>query len=506
MSGDVLYPASIDWLAILPILLVTGGGVLGMIIEMVRPRQTNNAIVVVSLTSLFCALYVLFPYGVGNRAETLGGLYVNDSLTRVLQTLILLSAVLTVLFSEGYLREKRVPFGEYYPLLLWSTVGGMIMVATRDLLILFLGLEVLSLCLYVLAGLKSGEKKSQESAMKYFLLGAFASAFMLYGIALIYGATGTTHLSGMFQLNARASETLPLHTHILAYSGMAMVIVGFGFKAAIVPFHMWTPDVYHGAPTSVTAFMAGGSKIAALGAFVRFLDEARYGMEIWLPLLSALAVATMVYGNVVALVQRDAKRILAYSSIAHAGYVLVAIVAHIQLLTLQRGEGWTTVIYYLLAYGVMTVGAFAVLSLAARGGRESTLLDDMAGLWQRSPFLSAMMIVFMASLAGIPPTGGFVGKFLIFRDTLNAGLLWLGIVLALNSVVSAYYYLRIVLAMVVWDRGDRPSELARPHAGLLAVCAVCGFLLLYMAIFVEPVIVWIGEPAMSVDTNIVTGG
>ncbi len=476
-----------------------------MIIEMVRPRQTNNAIVFVSLLSLFSALYVLFPYGVGDRAETLGGLYVNDSLARVLQTLILLASALTVMFSEGYLREKRVPFGEYYPLLLWSTVGGMIMVTTRDLLILFLGLEVLSLCLYVLAGLKSGDKKSQESAMKYFLLGAFASAFMLYGIALIYGATGTTHLEGLFQLRGRPGDLLPLHTHLLAYAGMAMVIVGFGFKAAIVPFHMWTPDVYHGAPTSVTAFMAGGSKIAALGAFVRVLDEGRYGMETWLPLLSALAVATMVYGNVVALVQRDAKRILAYSSIAHAGYVLVAIVAQIQLGILGRPEGWTTVIYYLLAYGVMTVGAFAVLSLTARGGREGTLLEDIAGLWQRSPFLSAMTILFMASLAGIPPTGGFVGKFLIFRDTLNAGLLWLGIVLVINSVISAYYYLRIVLAVVVRERAERAGDLAHPNMGLLTACAVCGFLLLYMAVFVEPVIAWIGEPSVYVAPSIVSG-
>lgn len=500
MSQENLFPASIDWWAILPILLVTGGGVVGMIIEMVRPRQTNNAIVVISLLSLLCALFVLFPYWRGEIAETLGGLFINDSFSRVMQTLILLTAMLTVLFSEGYLREKRVPFGEYYPLLLWSTVGGMIMVTTRDLLILFLGLEVLSLCLYVLAGLKSGEKKSQEAAMKYFLLGAFASAFMLYGIALIYGATGTTHLTGIWEMGGSREDLMLPQDRLLAYSGMAMVIVGFGFKAAIVPFHMWTPDVYHGAPISVTALMAGGSKIAALGAFVRVLDEADFGMAIWVPLLSALAIATMVYGNVVALVQRDAKRILAYSSIAHAGYVLTAVVANIQLGLLGRGgEDWTTVIYYLLAYGVMTVGSFAVLSLSARAGTESTLLDDLAGLWQRSPFLSAMMILFMASLAGVPPTGGFVGKFLIFLDTLNAGLLWLGLLLAVNSVISAYYYLRIVLAVTVRDRGDRPSVLAQPNPGLLATCALCGFLLLYIAVFVEPVINWIGESGISLE-------
>ncbi|MCH8273503.1 MAG: NADH-quinone oxidoreductase subunit N [Armatimonadetes bacterium] len=495
MSDTNLTPAPIDWMALLPIIGVTATGVIAMIIEMIRPRQTNNAIVWCCLIGLGVSAYFVLANWSRPAEETFGGLFMNDRFGQVTQLLLIGVAFITVLFSEGYLREKRVPFGEYYPLVLWSTVGGMIMVATRDLLILFLGLEVLSIALYVLAGLKSGEKRSQEAALKYFLLGAFASGFMLYGIALIYGATGTTHVTGIGELYALRETLVDRYPFNVLYAGIGMVTVGFAFKAALVPFHMWTPDVYHGAPTSVTGFMAAGSKIAAFAALIRFLDGAMDLSSVWLPVLTVLAVLTMFLGNLVALVQRDAKRILAYSSIAHAGYLLVAVIAYSKAQGMFDVEiGYGTVIYYLLAYGAMTLGSFAVLSLTARGGREGTLLEDFHGLWRRAPFPAAMMLIFMASLAGVPLTGGFVGKLLIFKDAIAVDMLWLALVLAVNSVISVFYYLRIVLAIVVREPDLHPTRFAAVNPGLFAACGICGFLLIWIAVAVDPFMKWISPP------------
>jgi NADH-quinone oxidoreductase subunit N len=481
-------PAPFDWPAMLPLLIVFGTGVAAMVIEMLWPRRNNNAIVWASLLGLAISGIALVRIW-GQSGESLGGLFTNDRFGQVTQLALIAITFVTVMYSEGYLRERRLSFGEYYPLILWATAGGMIMVTSRDLLIIFLGLEVLSISLYVLSGLSSRERRSQESALKYFLLGAFASGFLLYGIALIYGATGTTNALGIGALmHAQADATAVK----LLYAGIGLIIVGFGFKTALVPFHMWTPDVYQGAPTSVTGYMAAAVKVAAFAAFFRFLDASIDLTGVWVPVLGGLAALTMTVGNLIALVQKDAKRILGYSSIAHAGYILVALVAYGSLKGSGAPADANTLTYYLVSYALMTIGAFAVLSLAARGGSEGTQLEDFHGMWRRAPVPAACMIFFMASLAGIPPLAGFIGKFLVFRDALNADLVWLALLLAVNSVISAFYYLRVVLAVCVNPPETGGARFSKANAGLLSACTVCAIALVALAVAYQPVSDWFG--------------
>ena len=353
-----------------------------------------------------------------------------------------------------------------YKPILSHTRREMIMSTTTNLLMIFLGLEVLTISLYVMAGMSRSEEKSEESALKYFLLGAFASGFLLYGIALFYGATGTIDLNHV----KAAWDGGDVSMHGLLLFGMAMILIGLSFKSAFVPFHQWTPDVYQGAPTNVTAFMAAGSKIGAIGALWRVLDGTQVLSSFWIPALSVIAILTMTIGNLIALQQKDVKRILGYSSIAHAGYILVGVLAHFKD---PRHIGSTTVTYYLLSYVLMTVGSFAVISLSAKSGKENTGLNSLHGLWQRSPLATFALIVFMISLVGMPPTAGFVGKFLIFNDALAAGLTPLAIVLAINSAISIYYYLGIAKAAFVSE--DDEAETARTplNLGLAGACALC---------------------------------
>lgn len=494
MNNWHLAPQPFDWPAMLPMIVVFITGVAAMTIEMIYPRRNNNAIVWTCLLGLAAAATILILRWEMPEKESLGGLFFDDYLGRVTQLILVGVTGLTVLYSEGYLREKQLPFGEYYPLLLWSAVGGMIMVTSRDFLIIFLGIEVLSISLYILAGLSAKEKRSQESSMKYFLLGSFASAFLLYGIALIYGATGTTKLYGINAL-VEYSASQPEFLNLL-YAGIGLALIGFAFKIALVPFHMWTPDVYQGAPTVVTGFMAAGAKVAAFVALIRVLDGSMAFKDIWIPILTGLAILTMTIGNLIALVQRDAKRILGYSSIAQAGYVMVAIVAYASLHGTLNAIGLTTVAYYLLVYSFMTIGAFAVLSMAAKNGQEGTSLQDLYGLWQKAPFPAAMMILFMASLAGIPPTAGFFGKLLIFRDALNANLVFLAIMLAINSVISVYYYLKIALAVSVQKPEYHKTRFSKVNAGLFVTCLVCGIMIIALSIGLQNVKNWMGlEPS-----------
>jgi NADH-quinone oxidoreductase subunit N len=363
---------------------------------------------------------------------------------------------------------------------LWSTVGAMIMSATTSLLMIFLGLEILSVALYVMAGMSRSEEKSEESALKYFLLGAFASGFLLYGISFVYGATGGLDLGavrGVWQHHDATDRTL------LTF-GLGLILIGLGFKTSLVPFHQWTPDVYQGAPTNVAAFMASGSKIAAFAALVRILGAFSALQHIWVPALTVIAILTMFVGNFAALVQKDVKRILGYSSIANAGYLLVAIIAYGKMAKIGAG----TVTYFLLSYTLMTVGAFAVVSLLAKNRRESTRLEDLNGLWRRSPAAALLLVVFMASLIGIPPTAGFVGKFLIFFDAVRADLTPLAIVLAVNSIISAYYYLAIARAAFVADPDESEVASVKPSAAVTGVCAVCAIGIFAAVFFYSPLV------------------
>lgn len=475
---------TIDWLATMPVLIVVVVGMLGLTLEMLFPKRASNKIVAVSLLGLLGAAAATIRQLGGETGDTLAGLLTRDTFGLMIQLLIVGAAFVTVLFSEGYLREKRIAFGEFYPLLLWSTAGAMVMATTHNLLVMFVGLEMLSIALYVLAGLARQEPRSEEAAMKYFLLGAFASAFLLYGIAFFYGATGSLDLRAV----AASWETGDSSMRGMLLFGAALMLVGFSFKSSFVPFHQWTPDVYQGAPTNVTAFMASVSKIAAIAALWRVLDDGRALASFYVPALFWIAILTMTVGNLAAVVQKDVKRILGYSSISHAGYVLVAIVAYFKAPE-QASSG--TVIYYLLAYTLMTVGSFAIVSMVAKDGREGTRIEDLYGLRRRAPAAAVALIVFMVSLLGMPPTAGFIGKLMIFNDALAAGLPGLAIVLAANSAISAWYYLGIARAAYVVEEGD--AEISPMGVGLSGATILCLTGVILATIFVTPFLEQIGR-------------
>jgi len=482
MNVNALIP-TVDWRALAPFTIVVSTGIVALIIEMLRPRRNNNLVVGVSLVGLLVAGWSLFGMLGRTSGESFAGMVLNDRFGQILQLVMVGSCAVCFLFSEPYLREKRIPFAEFYPLALWSTAGGMLMVSSKHLLMVFLGLELLSISLYCLAGMSRYESKSEESALKYFLLGSFASAFLLMGIAFIYGETASLHLGRISEVLGAASAS-PLST-----IGAAMVLVGLGFKLALVPFHQWTPDVYQGAPTNVTAFMAAVSKVAALGALVRFLWAIGTLDTVWFPLMWWVAVATMTVGNLAALVQNDVKRTLGYSSIAHAGYLLVGVLA---AFSAPGRVSLDATAFYLISYAAMTIGAFAVISLTASGQHEGTRFYDVRGLWKRAPWAAGCLVVFLCSLIGIPITSGFFGKLLIFQAAFDAGLPTLAVLLAVNSAISAYYYLGIIQAAFVTEEGAVAPRLGKPSASLNLACAVCLAGVLGAGLFAGPLIQGMG--------------
>jgi NADH-quinone oxidoreductase subunit N len=352
--------------------------------------------------------------------------------------IFLVSAALTLLISDQYMEREECNQGELYPLVLLATVGMMLMASGTDLMTIFLGLELLSVSLYVLAGFNRTNLKSNEAGLKYFLLGAFSTGFLLYGMALTYGATGTTRLSKIAEY---VSQNSLANTSMMLLAGMLLMAVGFSFKIAAAPFHMWTPDVYEGAPTPMTAFMSAGPKAAGFAAFIRVLVFAFPALQAdWSALLWILAVLTMTVGNVIALSQDNIKRMLAYSSIAHAGYALVGFTA-------ANAEGAAGILFYMLTYAFMNIGAFAIIILIGKKGEQNNNVSDYTGLASRQPVLALLMAIFLFSLAGIPPMVGFVGKFYLFSAAIKSGYIWLAIIGVLNSAVSVYYYLRVMVFM-----------------------------------------------------------
>jgi NADH-quinone oxidoreductase subunit N len=403
-------------------------------------------------------------------APTFQNMVVSDGYALVLNLIFIVTAVLSILISLSYLGERALQRGEYYALLLFSTGGMMLMGSATDLIVVFLGLEIMSIALYVLAAFNRQQLGSGEAGMKYFVLGAFASAFFLYGAALVYGASGSTNLpaiGGWFTAD-RGNLGDPI-----ALVGLSLLLVGFAFKVAAVPFQWWTPDVYHGAPTSVTAFMSVGAKTAGFAALIRLLmisfNEA-FSAD-WQIAVAALAVVTMTVGNIAALAQRDVKRMLAYSSIAHAGYILVGVVPG----TMAGVEG---VLFYLMAYAFMNIGAFAVIAVLERRTAIGSAITDYAGLAGRKPLLALAMLLFMVSLTGIPPFVGFWGKLYVFRAAVAADFSWLAVVGVLNSAISAFYYLGVVVQMymrpvtAVQEEEGAPLNLAGPVAVTLALAAI----------------------------------
>ncbi len=389
-----------------------------------------------------------------------------DPFRWAVDAIILIGAALAVLLSIDYLGREGIRIPEYYVLVLFAAVGMMLLAGGEDLFVLFLGLELMSVSSYVLAGIDRRREASAEAALKYFLLGAFASAFLLYGIAMIYGATGSTKLGFIgFQI-----QTLQLTTHPMLLAGLALLLVGFGFKVAAVPFHMWTPDVYDGSPTPVTAFFAASTKAAAFAALIRVLLRAVPLLQTtWSPVIWWLAAATMVVGNLVALSQKSLKRMLAYSSIAHAGYLLTALVS-------GSVGGAAAFLYYLLFYTLMTMGAFAVLIYKGRDGERTVTADDLAGLAETHPWLALLMTIFLLSLLGFPGTAGFIGKWYILTAAIGAGYGLLATIMVLASVVSAGYYLPVIMAMYMKPRlyADVHADVSVPRVmrGVLAALGV----------------------------------
>lgn len=379
------------------------------------------------------------------------------------------AAALTVLISFAYLEREQLLAPEYYVLLLFGTLGMLLMAAGSDLIVIFLGLELMSVAVYVLAGFDRRRARSAEAALKYFLLGAFASGFLLYGIALVYGATGTTNL-GLIA----AQVSVMTQPGAMLRAGLALLIVGFGFKIAAVPFHMWAPDVYDGAPTPVTAFMATGVKAAAFAALFRVVYQGFAAVAVWHDMMYWLAIVTMIGGNLFALGQRSLKRMLAYSSVAHAGYLLVAVTA-------GGPAGTSALLVYIVAYTLMSVGAFAVLAAKGRAGESDVTIDDLSGLATRRPWLAFALAICMLSLLGFPGTAGFIGKWYILIAATSAGQNTLAAILVLTSVVSAGYYLPVIMAMYM-----KPEPIEAAHVDVLldrwgrtAVAAVVVGLLLF---------------------------
>jgi NADH-quinone oxidoreductase subunit N len=434
---DMISIPVVNMTPILPEIFLSVLAMVLLLINVFKPGGQKSYLAYLSFFGIL-ATAVLVGAGWGGYIESFSGSVVLDNFATFFKMTFLVAAGLAVLISDKYMEREECNHGELYPLILFTVVGMMLMASGTDLMTVFLGLEVMSVSLYVLAGFNRANRKSNEAGLKYFLLGAFSTGFMLYGMALIYGATGTTRLYKIAQIVGQM--TLP-SANILLVAGMLLMMTGFAFKIAAAPFHMWTPDVYEGAPTPMTAFMSAGPKAAGFAALLRIFLVALPTLQVeWSQVLWVLAVLTMTVGNITALRQDNIKRVLAYSSIAHAGYALVGFVA-------GNGTGTSGILFYMLSYAFMNIGAFAIIILVAKKGETNGNVSDFAGLAFKRPVLALVMTIFLFSLAGMPPTAGFIGKFYLFSGAIQKGYIWLAVIGVLNSAASVYYYLRIMVYM-----------------------------------------------------------
>jgi NADH-quinone oxidoreductase subunit N len=454
----VLHPP-LQFQPVIPELILTGVAVLILLLDALRPSDDQRPLALLALAGLAgAAAYSVYLWSWVARpdapTDVLGGMVAADRFAVFFRLVLLAVAALAVLLSAHYLDRADEFRGEYYPLLLFATAGMTLISASADLIMVFLALEILSLSLYLLTGFSFRRLTSAEASMKYFLLGAFSSAFFLYGIALAYGATGTTNLVAIAgELGAEISVALAL-------GAAGLLAVGFGFKVAAVPFHMWTPDAYQGAPTCVTAFMSAGTKVAAFAAFLRVFDVA-FNPLIWdwRPFVWVLAAVTMVVGSVLAIAQTDVKRMLAYSSIAHAGFILVGVAA-------GSPQGTQGAMFYLVAYAAMILGAFGVVMLVSVRGEGHLSLGSYAGLARRAPLLAAALALFLLSLAGIPPTAGFIAKVAVFGAAVQSGYWPLVLIAVISSVIAAFFYIRVIVLMYMQEPAEAPELERAPLAGV----------------------------------------
>ena len=450
----------------MPALIVAITALIVLLAELVTPAHRKRWLGFVSLIGLLIAAGATIGLWDMN-VSTFGKMVVADNFGLFLTLVILLGAALSILLAMDFIRAHHIDQGEYYVLVLFAVVGMILMATATDLIVIFLALELLSLPLYILAAFKREDSHSLEAGLKYFLLGAFSSAFFLYGIAFIFGGTGTTNLM-------KISDALTKNPrNDLVLLGAGLLLVGFAFKVALVPFHWWTPDVYDGAPTAVTAFMSVAVKAAAFGAFFRaFLVALPVFAPDWRIVLAVIAVLTMTLGNVAALLQSNIKRMLAYSSIAHAGYILIALVA-------MGANGASSALFYLLAYTLTNLGAFGAVIALSDGENERLNVKDFGGAAGKHPLIAAAFAIFLLSLAGFPPLAGFTGKFFIFSAAVETGWAWLAVVGVLNSLVSAYFYLRPIVQMYMSEPASGWGRVrVAPLVGLALVIALIGVIAL----------------------------
>jgi len=485
-----MLPSAIDAYRVLPELVWCGFGVLVMLLQpFVRSRQFFTFLALIgTLAGTASSVTSAMHAGPG-----FGGLVQSDSFSFFFRLLIGTVAFLVVLAAGPYLERERLPFAEFYSLLLFAATGMGVLASAQELLTAFIGLEMSSISSYVLAGYRRDALKSSESAMKYFLLGSFATAFFLYGIALVYGSSGTTMLTKMSSPDLFHSTLFEL--------GLAMILIGLGFKVAAAPFQVWTPDVYEGAPTPVTALFSAGPKAAAFALLLRIFATVPAATHFWFWALWVLAAVTMFAGNLGALVQTNVKRLLAYSSIAHAGYILVAFAAVTTMArngAAEAGPAYAAVLFYLLSYALVKLGAFTIVSQLGGAGEKNLSIDDYAGLAQRQPWVAAALSVYLLSLLGLPVTAGFFGKFYVFKAAVNSHLMWLAILMAINSIIGAYYYFRLIVVMYMREPSAEAAAVG-PVAfpiGVNAVLLITVAGTILFGLYPNPVINFILQPTL----------
>ena len=449
-------PSATDYIRFLPEIIMIVAGTLIMLLESLLSEGKRSRFTFLTLAGFVAALAAAVAAN-NYPGTSFSNMLIVDGFATFFRVLVISVGILTVLSSAQYLRREHAESAEYYALLLFSVSGQCVMVTANELIMVFIGLEISSIATYILSGYLRDDKRNNEAALKYFLLGSFATAFLLYGIAWIYGTTGSTNVGEIrsFLITSASARNL-----VLTGTAAALMFVGFAFKVSAAPFQIWAPDVYQGSPAPVTLFMSAGPKAAAFAAFLRVFMTA-FGpiTSRWEPFVWSSALLTMVIGNFAALTQTNVKRMLAYSSIAHAGYVMVAITAHSQI-------GVAAVMFYLAAYALMNIGAFAVITDFSRQGEKYVNIDDLAGLGWKQPVTAALFTIFLLSLIGVPLTGGFFGKFYIFKAALDADLVWLAVLGLLNSAVAAYYYLRIIVVMYMQEPGESTVTLQPLSTGV----------------------------------------
>ena len=485
----IATPTTADFFRVMPELIWCGFGLLLMLLQsLTKSRGILATVAFLGATAGTASSYLAYQH----LGPGFFSLIRSDAFSFFLHLLIGLVAILVVLASDSYLSREKLDSAEFYALILFATAGMGVLSSAQELLTAFIGLEMSSISSYILAGYRRDTLKSSESALKYFLLGSFATAFFLYGIALIYGTTGTTVLDAMGSADPHS---------VLLKLGLALTLIGLGFKVAAAPFQIWTPDVYEGAPTPVTALFSAGPKAATFALLLRIFATVPAATQYWFWAFWILAVLTMFAGNLGALVQTNIKRLLAYSSIAHAGYILVAFAAVTSMAkggSAEAAAAYAAVLFYLLSYALVKLGAFTIVSQLGGTGEKNISLDDYAGLSQRQPVVAAVLSIYLLSLLGLPVTAGFFGKFYIFKAAVNSHLLWLAVLMAINSIIGAYYYLRVIVLMYMREPSAEAAAAAPVGFPLTVnvVLAVTAIGTILFGLMPNPVINFILQPTL----------